>query len=215
MATQKQRKAARKRLERDQEAARERPASEKPSKVPTYHGRPLTAKEIHHRNLISKDEAFWEKHDRNERDLKRRNAKNTRMLFIRYASSALFFVNLYWFSMLLLSDGGIMSAVPAFNLVLFGAAAIESFWILYRDTEYLVITRWVTTISMLVDIALITVTLLMGKDLFFPFFSTGYVGVAALAIALALKLGVVCKVLRVRDRRDKAYDRYVQLISEI
>lgn len=217
MATKKQRRYARGRLVRDQKAAREHPASERTvSDGDEYaHGRKLTKRERRYRNLISTDREFWKKRDHNERELKLRNAKNTRMLFIRYAVSILFFVNLYWFSMLFLSNGGVLSVVPVIQIVLFGAAALETFWTLYRESDYLAVTRWVTVLSMIIDATVVTVTLSLGKGLFFPFFSTGYVGAAAVALALVLKLGVVCKVLRVRDRRDKAYDRYVALVSDI
>ena len=173
-----------------------------------------TAEEVQNRRKIMSDEE-WEQRQHNERQLQLRNAKNTRFMFVRYASSALFFANLYWASLVVMAQGVTPAiAVPALNALGFLVAVLECFRILHKDTDFLEKTLYISGASVGLDLITVTVTLLLGENTFFPFFSSGLVGIAFVAACLAIKLVIVRKVLRVRDRRDKAYDRYVELLSE-
>lgn len=169
--------------------------------------------EVQRRRNIMTD-AEWEKRQTNERNLKIRSAKNSRTMFARYMSSVVFFINIYWFCLLLSGSATWARVVPALNVVAFALAAIETFTILDKDTCYLKVTHYVCLGSMLLDSLVLVLTPLVGKDVFFPFFSSGIVGAVVVALMFVLKLLIVRKVLRVRDCKDKAYERYLELLSE-
>lgn len=172
-----------------------------------------TPEEVQRRRKVMTDEE-WDKRQENERKLKIRSAKNSRTMFVRYMSSVVFFINIYWLA--LLSGNGFTNVmiVPAINVLCFAAAAVETFTILSKDSCYLKVTHYACVASILLDAFVLLVTPLWGKDVFFPFFSSGIVGAVVCALMVTLKLLIVRKVLRVRDCKDKAYDRYLELLSE-
>ncbi len=172
-----------------------------------------TPEEVQRRRNIMSDEE-WERREENERKLKLRNAKNTRFMFVRYASSAMVFINLYWAALIVISGFTWAIAVPAIQMLGFIVAVLECVQILHRNSDYLKKTFYIACASIAIDLAVVGVTFLLGKDIFFPFFATGTVGAAVVLVCLAVKLVIVRKVLRVRDGHDKAYDRYIELLSE-
>ncbi len=172
-----------------------------------------TPEEVQRRRNIMSDEE-WERRELNERNLKIRNAKNTRFMFVRYGASAMAFINLYWAALIVFGGFTPAIAVPVAQMAGFVVVVLECVRILHKQSDFLKATFYIACASMIVDLIVVGVTLLLGKDVFFPFFSTGTVGVAFVLVCLAVKLVIVRKVLRVRDGHDKAYDRYIELLSE-
>ncbi len=172
-----------------------------------------TAAEIQRRRRVMSDEE-WERREANERVLRLRNAKNTRLTLVRYASSILFFVNLYWASVIVISGFTAAIAVPALNMTGFLVAVLECFQVLHKDTVRLERTPLIAGASVAVDLIVIAVSVLLGKDVFFPFFSSGMIGIALVCACAAAKLAIIRRAMRLRRHRDAEYERNLELISE-
>lgn len=142
-------------------------------------------------------------------------AKWNRYMLIRYLDSALFFIGLYWAAMLFMTSTNLWALLAPLTEFACGLVVlIEVNRVLTHDIEYLKVSHATLAVSIAVTGLVLIATLFVGKDLFFPFFSTATVGIAFCAIVMALKAIIIWRIVLVRDRRDKKrYGLYVKQLE--
>ena len=142
-------------------------------------------------------------------------AKWNRYMLIRYLDSGIFFVGLYWGVMLFATTDSLVTlAAPASEIALGAIVLLEVNRVLTHDIEYLKVSHMTLLASSAVTAAELVATALVGKDLFFPFFSSATIGMGFCALIIVLKLVIAWRIVLVRDRRDKKrYGLYVQQLE--
>ncbi len=142
-------------------------------------------------------------------------AKWNRYMLIRYLDSGVFFVGLYWAVMLFALGGSPVALIaPAAELAVGACVLIEVNRVLTSDVEYLKVSHRALIVSLVLSGIEAIVTVAVGQDALFPFFSTPVAGVALIAILIALKAVIAWRIVLVRDRRDKKrYDLYLMALE--
>ena len=143
-------------------------------------------------------------------------AKWNRYMLIRYLDAGVFFLGLYW-AVMLFATGGSPAALiaPVAEIAVGVCLIIEVNRVIISDYEYLKISHWAHIASIALSVVEAIVTVVVGKDVFFPFFSSSAIGLGLIAILIALKAIVVWRIVLVRDRRDeKRYDLYLMALEK-
>lgn len=142
-------------------------------------------------------------------------AKWNRYMLIRYLDAGLFFIGLYWLVMLFGFTNQLWTLLaPLVDFATGAVVILEVNRVLTHDIEYLKVSHMTLLASSAVTAAELVATALVGKDLFFPFFSSATVGMGFCALIIVLKLVIAWRIVLVRDRRDKKrYGLYVQQLE--
>lgn len=113
-----------------------------------------------------------------------------RYLLIRYITAGFFFINLYWF-ILMLRTPGIIKWLALSLLIVHGGIAIEQASKYWRRNHYLVVTKWGYLIQIVANL-IITIGLIRGYGAkLFPFFAIKGLSYALFATVLGLILALL------------------------
>lgn len=142
-----------------------------------------------------------------------RGARVNRFMFVRYMSAFIFFLNLSWF-VLILSVGSWGCLVPLFNALTAGIALVECMVSVARDYEELKYGEKLYLVSVVLTALVAVFTLVMGRELFFPFLTLPVYGAVYCLISIAAELLVLRRLKKMRDHTDKRYERYARVSAE-
>ena len=142
-----------------------------------------------------------------------RGARVNRFMYVRYTSAFIFFLNLSWF-VLLLSVGSWGSVAPLFNALTAGIALVECRVGVARDYEQLKYAGKLYLVSIVLTALVAVFTLVMGREMFFPFLTLPGYGAAFCLISIAAELLVLRRLKKMRDHTDKRYARYAKVSAE-
>ena len=139
-----------------------------------------------------------------------KSARWNRFMLIRYLDAGLFFVGLYWCVMALAFGFGWAAAAAAVEALVAALVMVEVISTTSTEAEYIVWSHRLLIASAVLKLA---VTLALGPQVLFPFFAEATPGVVLCGALLAIKALIIHRIVLVRDRRDRRYERYRDVLK--
>ena len=156
------------------------------------------------------------KNQQNRKDLSINSMYFNRYLLIRYLTAGFFFVNLYWF-ILMLESSGFVKWIPLCLLIVHSGIAIEQvskYW--YRNHQ-LKITKWGYLIQIVTNLVIV-VSLSMGNGkTLVPFFTSKGVNYTLTSVIVGLLLAILVerRVWLIEHDLDVHYKRLQIFVSSL
>lgn len=148
-------------------------------------------------------------------DLQRlRAARSTRFLFIRYSTATLTLLDIFWFGILAML-GSPVCLLPLVAIVVSVITVVEQTKSLDRDDDSMPITELYAKVALLTDGLVVLMTVIVGSNVFFPFFASPAVTFVAVGTAAALRVTLLAKLGRISRHTDRGYDYWTKVVESI